>query len=142
MAVLIPTFTGSYSGHLINNVANYTVGNSFNTYIESMEIVYDSIHDRKTTGFSDIKYLQNSVSATKYTGSISITLVGSLPHWLMEQLISLAKGCLGSGMILYYVDEYVSDKSYYCKWENAGDFVENNAVLAGGAMLLKFYQTT
>lgn len=140
MATLTPTFSGLYTnGRLINNITNYTIGDNFKYYVESMEIVYDSIHDRKLTGFSDTIYLQNAVDAQFCSGSIAITLVGDLPHWLMQQLVQLAKSILGGGMDLYFQDTFCTYDSYFCKWENAGDFVENNSVIAGGTMALKFY---
>jgi hypothetical protein len=139
MAAITPIFDGSYSGHIIYNATNYAIGDSFFNYIESLELVYDSIHDKKLTGFNDTKYLQNAVNATKTTGQIAITLVGDLPHWLMQQLAQLAKACMGGGMILRFTDTYITGDDYYCKWENAGDFVENNAVLAGGTVQLNYY---
>jgi muramoyltetrapeptide carboxypeptidase LdcA involved in peptidoglycan recycling len=140
MSAITPLFNGSYSnGRLINNITNYTIGDNFKYYVESMEIVYDNIHDRKLTGFSDTKYLQNAVNAQYCSGSIAITLVGDLPHWLMQQLLQLAKAILGGGMDLTFSDTFATYDTYICKWENAGDFVENNAVLAGGTLALRFY---
>lgn len=140
MAAITPIFTGTYSGHLIYNITNYTIGDNFKKYVESMDIVYTPIVEQLNTGFSDTKYQTNATAAVKLTGSIAITLVGDLPHWLMLQLIQLAKATLSGGMTLSLADTWVSTSEYYCKWENAGDFVENNAVLAGGNMLLKFYK--
>jgi len=140
MASITPIFNGSYSGELIYNIVNYCIDNSLFNYIENMEITYDNIFDKKLTGFNDVKYMDNSVSSSKYSGDIAIIFVGNLPHWIMQQLIQLAKACVGGGMTLYLDDTWATDKKYYCKWENAGDFVENNPVLSGGNMNLKFYQ--
>lgn len=143
MAAITPIFSGAYTnGPLLYNVTNFTIGDNFKYYVESMEIVYDTIHDRKLTGFNDIRYLQNAINAQFCSGSIAITLVGDLPHWLMQQLVQLAKATLGGGMDLTFSDTFCTYDTYFCKWENAGDFVENNAVLAGGTMAFKFYSHT
>jgi hypothetical protein len=55
--------------------------------VENYEIVYDNIYDNKTSGFSDNKYLQNTIDDNDSTGEISITLTNDLPHWLMQQLV-------------------------------------------------------
>ena len=142
MATFTPSFSGVYSnGRLIYNATTYTIGDDFKKYVESMEIVYDDIHDRKLTGFDDTRFLLNSSAGSQHvTGSISLTLVGDLPHWLMQQLTQLAKAVMGGGMMLLFADSFCTYDSYYCKWVNASDFVENNAVLAGGNMALRFYQ--
>ena len=140
MAAITPVFSGSYSnGPLIYNNTNFAIGDNFKYYVEGLEIVYDSIWDRKLTGFSDVIYTQNAVDASHVSGSIAVTLVGDLPTWLMFQLIQLAKACLGGGMELSFNESWVTVKTYSCKWENAGDFVENNELLCGGNMSLKFY---
>ena len=140
MASITPVFIGSYSnGRLIYNNTNFAIGDNLKYYVDSMEIVYDSIHDRKLTGFSDTKYLQNTIDTANLTGSIAINLVGDLPQWLASQLLQLSKAILGSGMELEFVDSFCTKATYKCKWENAGDFVENNAVLGGGTLLFKFY---
>ncbi len=140
MSTITPIFQGSYSnGQLIYNNTLYAIGDGFKYYVDSMEIVFDSIHDRKLTGFADTKYLQNSTDTNNASGSIAITMVGDLPQWLAAQLLQLSKAVIGSGMSLEFIDDFCSNNIYKCKWENAGDFVENNAVLGGGSLLFKFY---
>ncbi len=102
MTIMAPAFAGDYAGHLIQGIVTDTLSDAFKSYVESVEIVYDNIYDRKLTGFSDTKYLQNATDATKASGEISITLVGDLPDWLMQQLVQLAKGCMGSGIALLF----------------------------------------
>lgn len=138
MSIFIPYFSGTYSGHLTYNIDTYTIPNSFQSYVESFEIVYDNIYDNKLSGFNNIKYLENTIDNSNVTGEISITLTNDLPHWLMQQLTQLAKACLSGGMSLILSD-WVTDESYYCKWNNAGEFAENSPVICGGNMMLKFY---
>ncbi len=139
MAAITPSFNGSYAGDMIYTITSYEIGDAFRQYVESVEIVYDSIHKRAGTGFIDTKYLENAMDALGASGSISITLVGDLPTWLMSQFTQLAKACLGGGMTLSFDDDFVSYNVYNCRWENAGDFVENDELLCGGTMLLRFY---
>ncbi len=134
-----PVFDGSYAGEMIYNNTLFTVGDTFKKYVESLEIVYDAIHKLDNTGFAGSKYLENAVNATSASGNIAITLVGDLPSWLMWRLSQLAKACIGGGMSLSFVDDWVSVNTYTCKWDNAGDFVENDELLCGGTMLLRFY---
>lgn len=141
MTTITPVFSGSYNGDLIYSAVNYTV-NSLCKYIESMDIVYDETNINRPTGFTDTKYIENNYDATKATGSISLTLTGDIPHWLSSQLIQLSKACLAGGMSLSIVDDWATDKTYLCKWENAGDFAENDAVTAAGNLSLRFYQVT
>jgi hypothetical protein len=138
-ATITPIFNGSYSGEMIYNNTNFAVSDTFKKYVESLEIVYDGINKVDNTGFSDVKYLENTTNATNTSGSISVMLVGDLPTWLMGQLTQLAKACIGGGMSLLFKDTWVSGNNYYCKWDNAGDFVENDELLCGGTMLLRFY---
>lgn len=141
MNAFTPVYTGAYStSPMLYNNYNFTVSDNFKYYVESLEIVYDSIFDKKLTGFNDVKYTLNPVDATYRSGQIAITLVGDLPSWLMSQLIQLAKACLGAGMILLFSDVFATNDSYNCHWENAGDFVENNELLCGGTINLKFYE--
>lgn len=139
MTVITPIFDGSYSGQMIYNNTNFLVGDSFKKHIESVELAYDAINKIDGTGFEDTGYLQNAVDSINSTGSIAITLVGDLPKETMEQLHQLAKACIGGGMSLSYYD-IGSDNTFKCKWENAGDFVENDELLCGGTMLLRFYE--
>lgn len=139
-ATITPIFDGSYSGQMIYNVTNYAIGDTFSKYVESVDLVYDTVKRVANTGFSDIQFLDNAIDATAASGSIAVTLVGDLPSWLSGQLVQLAKACLSGGMSLSFVDSWVTDNTYKCKWENAGDFVENDELLCGGTMLLKFYE--
>lgn len=140
MAAITPVFSGAYTnGPIVYNVSNYTIGDNFKYYVDSMEVVYDSINDLQLSGFSNIKFLQNTYNIAETSGSISITLVGDLPKWLMQQLLQLSKAVMGGGMELSFTDAFATYKTYKCKWENAGDFVENSELLCGGTMQLRFY---
>jgi hypothetical protein len=137
MAALAPIFHGSYAGHMIYNATRFEVGDNFKRYVESLEMRYEIVYDRRNTGFAATKYTLNETIGVKTPITIAITLVGDLPHWLMQQLTQLAKATLGGGMTIQFTDDWATYNSYLGKWENAGDFVENNELLAGGSMLLK-----
>lgn len=140
MTILAPEFIGSYTGDLIYPITEFTIENEMKCFIESMEFVYDNIHDMKQTGFTGTKYLENLTNARKPTGEIQITLVDNCPHWFTQQLTQLSKACLGSGMGIVFVDSIATMTRYYCKWENAGDFAEVSSGMASGSIYFKFSQ--
>lgn len=141
MASLTPIFDGSYAGDLIYNATQFAIA-EFKQYIESVDITYKSIYDRMTTGFDDTVYQLNSPTATNAVAEVSIGLVGDLPFSVMQQFIQLAKTVMGGGMTLIFEDDFATEKNYYGKWENAGDFVENNEVFGGGTLNLVVYKVT
>ena len=120
-------------------MTQFTVSD-FKRYVESMSIVYSSIYDRITTGFSDTVYTINPTSNSFTLAEIEINLVGDLTFSLMQQLTQLAKGVLSGGMSLIFDDDFATNNEYYCKWANAGDFVETNEVIGGGVLMLSVYK--
>ena len=138
MAIFSTYFRTAYTGQLIYNMTNYSISEGLKNYVESVEIVYDNIFDRKLSGFSDVNYLQNAIDLNENTGKIQITFTNDVAPWLIGSLIKLAKGVLSSGMNLIFSD-WVTDESYYCIWDNAGEFIEQSPVLSGASMFLKFW---
>jgi len=140
MASIEPQYRGAYDDVLVYNMAQYKVIEGFEAYIESMEVLYRNISTAKNTGFNKNKYMINDISGNDTLVDLSINLAGNLPRWLHGQLIQLAKGVLGGGMELLFNDDCATQESYYCKWDNAADFVENTELINGGNMLLKCYE--
>ncbi len=139
MSFIEPVFDGSYGGELVYEATSLLVDDDFIKYIESIEIVHDSTIDKQITGFSDVIYHLNSVTTEQKPGKLLVTLVGDLPKHRKQQLQQLAKACLGGGLSLFISDDIILGSVYYCKWENAGDFVENSELLCGGTIALQFY---
>lgn len=138
MISIAPVFNGSYDGHRIYSNTNNSSGN-IEKYIDSVEIVLSPPHFRQRTGFADVVYSGNT-SGENIQGEMTIQLVGDLPQYLTSFFIQLSKSFLGSGMDLLFYDGTITGKQYTGKWDNACDFVENDAVTSTGIILLKFYK--
>lgn len=138
MASLTPTFNGAYDGHMINNMTNFVI-DSFDKYIEEINIIYRPVYDYNLTGFETVVYLLNSNTVSNIVADVNIILVGDLPIQIMRQFMQLSKGTLGAGMDLTFIDDIATDRTYIGKWSNAADFVENSELLCGGELFLKCY---
>lgn len=138
MASITPTFNGAYDGHMINNMTNFVIDN-IDKHVETIDVSYRAAFDYNLTGFDSAIYLLNPNSANNVVADVTVMLVGDLPTHTMQQFIQLSKGILGAGMLLTFVDDIVTDRTYVGKWSNAADFVENSELLCGGSLLVEAY---
>ena len=134
---LTPVITGTFDGELVWDMTSFVVNEEFSDYVETMEVSYRNIYINHRTGFESTKRVMHKNSGSDILIDISITLVGNLPRWLMQQLTQLAKGVLGAGMELTFRDDFWEEYQYSCRWINAGDFVENSTLLCGASMALQ-----
>jgi hypothetical protein len=138
-----PYFAGnSFAGELVYSMPHHPVADTIKKYIESVNLTYRNAFIVKQTGFETTKHVVNKITGNDTICDISITFVGNLPRWEMQQLIQLGKGLLGAGMQLEFHDDWITDKDYLCRWTNALDFVENSALLCGGTIELQAWQVT
>lgn len=138
---IIPTYLGSYNGDMIYSVTNYAVSDSIFNSVEKMDIEYESHIDYIETGYDTTWYYLSDNKIENRIGTIVLTLVGSLDSSIMFQLVQLSKAVISGGMVLKLYDNYITDTTYLCRWDNAGDFVENDELLCGGIMVLRFYKS-
>ena len=137
-ALLPRTPTGAtYDGNLVWNSTNIEIPDTFRQYVESINHSIKPMYINKYTGFETKKYYIRDSSEHRFM----IMLVGNLPRWLQEALKRLAIAMNGAGMILQFLDNWVtgtdaSSTTYNCRWVNAIDFVDNSELLCGGSMEL------
>lgn len=129
----------SFNGQTVYNMTNVEVPNTLKRYVESLEIVYADIYINKMTGFESKKYRIKNTTGTSIQASLRLTLIGSLPRWLQQLFVTIAKGCNGGGMQVDLYDDWTSDKQYTCRWVNAGDFIDNSELLCSGSLDLEAF---
>ena len=109
--------------------------------ISSVNIRIGNMYEMMYQGFDVTKYKTQDDNIVE----INIMLVGNIPRHLHEQLYQLAIAINGGGMILQFKDDFATGTSaspitYNCRWINAGDFVESNAIQSGGSINLISYE--
>lgn len=110
-------------------------------FVESVSIRKRSKYVNKYTGFETKKY---QIEGDTDIISFNINLIGILPKYLADLFLRLANATNGAGMIIMFYDDWitgteVSPVTYYCRWTNAGDFVDSSALLSGGNLQLISY---
>lgn len=130
----LPVFTGDLAGELSYTMANYAIPSAFRRSIESVSIKYRPAIEVKTTGFESVRHVIAPTSGNDILVDISIMLTGDVSYLDRRRLETLAHGMLGAGLSMYFYDDWMDDRVYLCRWVNAGDFVSNTELLAGGSM--------
>lgn len=132
---------GSFNGQIV--YPSIDLEFPLDAFINIVESISFSISDQyinKLTGFETKKYKVHDNTEK----NISIMLVGDLEFWQMELLLNIATAMNSSGMILQWSDNFFTGTTsvpvlYSGRWINAGDFVENSALLCGGTIELVAY---
>jgi len=129
----------SFAGQTVYNMTAVEVPNTLLYYVDSLGIEYADIYINKMTGFETKKYRVKNTTGTSVQASLQLTLVGSLPRWLQQLFITIAKGCNGGGMQVDLYDDWATQKQYTCRWINAGDFIDNSELLCAGSLDLEAF---
>jgi len=130
----------TFDGELVFNSTEIEIPSTFKNYVENLTLSIEGQYSNKYTGFETKKYSLNE-NDTKF---LSITLVNDLPRWLCDLLQNLAIAMNGEGMILEFVDDWITGtiavpQAYNCRWVNAGDFTDNSELLCGASIDLIVY---
>ncbi len=133
----------TFGGELVYPATDIEVPDDFREYVENACFEIKPQFINKMTGFETKKYKTDTPSEVK----MSIMMVGNLPRWLQQNLQRLAIAVNGAGLEIQFLDNWISgtDSSsitYNCRWENAGDFVDNSELLCGGSLLLHAFGVT
>jgi hypothetical protein len=132
-----------FGGEMVYPSTNIEIPDTFRNYVEHARFEVKPQFINKMTGFETKKYKTGFVSEAKF----SIMLVGNLPRWLQQSLHRLAISMNGAGMVLQFKDNWISGTdaspvTYECRWNIAGDFVDNSELLCGGSMELHAFGIT
>ena len=127
----------SFSGDMVYNSTEMEVPDTIIKHINSVEHEIRSMYSVKFTGFETVLYQVTDSSEHFF----SIMFVGDLSRWICDLLTRLAVAMNGAGMVLQFQDTWItgtdaSPVTYYCRWLNAGDFVDSNLLLTGASMKL------
>ena len=134
-----PTILDTFDAQQVWATSGFAIPD-ISDYMESMSILHRSKFVVKMTGFESTKHIAGATTGNNLLVNINLTLVGSLPRWLMQALRRLAEGCNGAGMELIFRDDWWTNYQYWCHWTNAGDFSENTELLCGGTMQLESWK--
>lgn len=137
----IPAGT-SFDGQIVFDLTNYEIPYSWWRYVDSVEIVHRPKWLNRYTGFETTKRRIGTTGSSGTMVDLSITWVGSLPRDVLQRLQRLAEGANGGGIDLLFYDDLVSGYTYTGKWDNAGDFVENNPIHGGASVRLACWSAT
>lgn len=127
----------SFSGDMVYNSTEIEIPDSIIKNIDSVNHEIRSMYSVKLTGFETVLYQITDSSEHLF----SIMFVGNLSRWIGDLLTRLAVAMNGAGMVLQFKDTWItgtdaSPVTYYCRWINAGDFVDSNILYGGASMNL------
>ncbi len=130
----------SFNGELSWPSTYWEVPDDILKYIERADKLPLSQYEIKHTGFESTTHKVRDES----DGVIMIMFTGDLQHWLQEKLHRLAIAMNGAGMILqfkcpFFDGTFETTVTYKGRWINAGDFVENSALLCGASMHFAYF---
>jgi len=138
--IFVPIFTGDLAGELGYTMANYAVPIALKKSIESVAVTYQNAVEVKMTGFEGIRHVIAPTTGDDILCTVDIQFAGDLAYSDRRRLETLANGMLGAGLSMYFYDDWIDSVAYTCRWLNAGDFVSNTELLAGGMMHLEAWK--
>ena len=132
--IFTPVITGAFDGERIWNMTAYPIAETaLFKYIESIQFQHVNKFTLKGTGFESYKHTDQATSGNDLLVNINIVL-NNLSLSTLHQLWILAEGMAGAGMELDFRDSLWTNYTYRCRWNNAGDFVENTELLGGATI--------
>jgi len=136
--------TESFAGQMVYNTEDIEIQDTAISEIESVGYKILGRHIVKQTGFESHTY--------NYKGLIEVLYIinwsSNMTFALKNQLHRLSIALNGTGAGLKIQDTFIAGTEstpiiYTCRWKNAGDFVDNSEILAGGKMkLLSYLEST
>ena len=131
----------SYSGQLVYPSNDIDLPYPINKYIDNVSILQTGQFVTKYTGFESQKYKIKESSGSDIETLINIQFVGDMPFEYRQRLLYFTSAMLGSGMIVQFYDDIVTDRQYTGRLVDAFDISLNNSIHTVASVTLSTWES-